>query len=634
MPFVEQIKEKIYKKNSEITGRPKDPESLNPQITPIKKSDYTKWQNPPQFGLAAKTKKYIKIFLIFSVLAIVAYYGINMYLEHISFSVDKINLILNGPENLTSGAMALWQVTITNTNRGPLEDVELVFKFPEGSYVQGTGLIKEQKGNEAKLSLYTINSKETVKKEFKARIVAPANSLRVAEATIYFKPKGVTREIKKTSKFTTTIGNFPVIITVEAPNESFPNKEIFYKINYFNSSSNSFSDMRIKIQYPNGFDPRELWPEPSEGNNIWKINNLSPAQEGQIKIHGILKGEENERKTIMVLIEGQNEENQYVTFTKEIASTNIISSPLALEVKVQGKENASVNVGEVVRYDIKFQNNFDVALQDLYIHAKLDGSMFDLSSLKTNGDFKIDTISWSAREIPELKSLKPGASGWASFEIKLKNQFTILSFNDKNFSVKVSVSIETKVVPPLLAGKEIKQSVDVISKINTKLELRATAFYRENSSSIQNFGPIPPRVGQTTTFTLHWQIINVSNDVEDLVVTSSLPTGVEWTGVFNANFKKEGLTFDPATKRITWNVGKVPARTGIANGLPVYEAVFQVAINPGPHQIHQNVALLDKSFAKAKDSFTGTNIEVSAPPKSVASLDDISIKGESRTVKP
>ncbi|MEO0084385.1 MAG: hypothetical protein ABIJ94_01485 [candidate division WOR-3 bacterium] len=634
MTFIEETEKELYRKQGQHR-LPEKEDPFNPKNIDIKKIDYQAWQSEAQFGLRQKTKKIIKIFIALIILGSVAFYGINKYLEYISFSIDKIDLVINGTDTLTSGAQASWQVSVTNRNKSALEDVELIFDFPEGSYVQDSGLLGAKKSAQAKVNLYDIAPNQTVQKEFTARIVAPENSSRSAQATITFKPKGISKEVKKSVKFTTTIKNFPVILTIDAPNETFSNKEIFYKINYINSSQERFNNLRIKVQYPDGFSPNEYDPQPSQEKNIWQIKALDPYQEGQIKIKGILSGNEGDRKSLMVLIEGLEDEN-FVVFTKETAQTNIISSPLALEVKVLGRDNPSVNAGQKLRYDIGFRNNLNTTLQNLYLTAKLEGTMFKFTTLKTIGYFDVNTntITWGPREIPALKNLNPKDTGLASFEIELKNIFPILSYNDKNFFVKVSFNIGTKSVPPLLGVKEINQSTDVITKINTNLILQAKAFYRENFSSIINYGPIPPRVGQTTSFTLHWQIINVSNDVEDLVVSATLPTGVQWTNNYYANFKKDGLVFDETTKKITWNVGKVPATTGLANGLPVYEAVFQVAITPGPHQLNQTVPLLDESIATAKDSYTGSPLEVSAERKSTGSLDDLTLKSGDRMVQP
>ncbi len=636
MSYIEEKEKQLYKKDSQTQMDFTQEDALNPKNIDIKKTSYRGWQNPSSFGLSKKTKKIIYFVVGFFVLATFALLGLNKYLEYTSWSIDKIEMTLDGPANLTSGSYARWILVITNRNTSALEDVELFFDYPEGSYIATEGFIKEQKATQLRINLGDIFPGKSIQKDFNARIVAPENSLRSATATINFKPKGISKEIKKSVKFTTSISNFPIILKIEAPRQIFSNKEIFYKINYINSSENAFNNLRIKVQYPPGFIYSESDPLPSEEKNIWQIDKLGPTQEGQIKIKGIITGQENDFKTILAMIEGLEGE-EYVIYTKQTSQTEIISSPLALKIKVNGEDNPSVYAGQELQYNIIFENNFDAPLQDLYLSAKLDGTMFNLSTLRTNGYFDVytNTITWGPREIPQLKVLNPKESGSASFKINLKNFFPILNpYKDKEFFVKVSFNIGTRSVPQLIGLKEINYSTDVINKINTQVFLRVQAFYRENFTSIQNFGPIPPQVGQTTTFTLHWQIINVSNDIDDVVISATLPTGVVWTNNYYANFSKEGITYDESLKRVTWKVGKVPATTGIANGLPVYQAVFQVAITPGPHQINKPVDLLDKTTLTAKDTFTGINIEVSGLKQSTSTLEDQNIDSRQGLVKP
>ena len=52
------------------------------------------------------------------------------------------------------------------------------------------------------------------------------------------------------------------------------------------NASKPASSMLVKIDYPTGFQFTSSKPEPSFGNNIWNLGDLSPGAENNILING------------------------------------------------------------------------------------------------------------------------------------------------------------------------------------------------------------------------------------------------------------------------------------------------------------------------------------------------------------
>ena len=95
-----------------------------------------------------------------------------------------------------------------------------------------------------------------------------------------------------------------------------------------------------------------------------------------------------------------------------------------------------------------------------------------------------------------------------------------------------------------------------------------------NDKQIGNSGPMPPTVGSSTTYTFHWSVTNIANDLEDISVESSLPSGIKWTGQIYPS--DANITYSERTNQIVWNVGSVAAGSGIIS--PAKEVAFQVVI--------------------------------------------------------
>jgi hypothetical protein len=183
--------------------------------------------------------------------------------------------------------------------------------------------------------------------------------------------------------------------------------------------------------------------------------------------------------------------------------------------------------------------------------------------------------------------------------------------------------LETLNVPPQFNLERLKIGAILDSKVNSRVVLATKGYYHETTSNIDNFGPIPPRVNQETAYTIHWQITNTSNDLENVRVTAILPQGIAWKNVYTTLNKDTTIEYNDRTKQIVWNVGKLPAGTGFL--IPAYELVFQIALRPSIIQVGTLPVLIDESSLDGRDTFTGENLESFSPAISTELRDDPSI---------
>jgi hypothetical protein len=119
---------------------------------------------------------------------------------------------------------------------------------------------------------------------------------------------------------------------------------------------------------------------------------------------------------------------------------------------------------------------------------------------------------------------------------------------------------------------------------------------------LPNTGPIPPIVGQTTTFTIHWDVTNSSNDVDDIKVEAVLPSYVEWVNKYKP--ASAILHYDILTRKLTWDIGKLSSGTGILS--PAKNIIFQLALTPSATQLNQVVELLKATTISGVDVYTST----------------------------
>jgi len=131
-------------------------------------------------------------------------------------------------------------------------------------------------------------------------------------------------------------------------------------------------------------------------------------------------------------------------------------------------------------------------------------------------------------------------------------------------------------------------------------------------------GPLPPKIGEETVFTVHWQIANPGNDMNSVEVRALLPPGVMWKNIVSVGLGQSEPAFNPNSSEVKWNIGVLPQGTGALT--PKYEASFQVSVKPSvAGQIP--VIAKDGSFS-GMDSFTKEQIILKAPDLTADGLVD------------
>jgi len=564
------------------------------------------------------SKKYFRIALVVGIIIILIITALVFIRNWFSFSKEKIELEINAPAEVASGEEIEITINCQNNNRVSIKDAKLIIDYPQGAYsIEGDEL------NQEVVEMGDILSKEEKFKNFKIRLASEKGSIKFLSVRLNYQPENINSRFENSASFKISINSVLVGLYLTVPQKAVSGEEISYILDYINSSDEDFSNLKIELDYPSGFSFKSAEPEPisaialsdqgevAEKNNVWQLDELKKNERGTIRVSGILEGLEGENKSLGASL-GKTENSNFLKYSQTSAATQISAAPLQLSLFLDGEqESRNVNSNEKLNYKVEFKNNTDIALSQLILKVYLKGEMFNFKSLalKEKGFFDSlnNVITWSAAGVPSLALLPPGETGQVEFSLSLEKNFPIISFDDKNFQVSAQAELETLNVPPQFNLEKLKIEKVLKSKVNSEIVFQTKAYYNETSSSISNFGPVPPRVNQVTTYTIHWQITNGSNDLENIKVMAALPQGIEWRNAHSSLKKDDQLQYNERTKQIIWEIAKMPAATGFL--IPAYELVFQIALRPSITQIGTTPILINESKLEARDTFTNETLE-------------------------
>jgi len=631
---LDDIKKTLYKKNVDRSSfrdlkSEYDPENSAPiSNSQTTNQDQDSWK---ENGLEFKKEKRKAIkfgaiafgFIVLLVLILTSFY----FYKASSFSKEKVSVTVSGPNEAKSGQMLTYEVRYKNENRAELKNAKLKITFPESFSPEENPNFKLESPTSGVFDLGIIKSYSDGKVILNGRAHVPKGAFIYLKGEMTYNSSGFgSRQFISKNELGIKIASSALELEITAPQIVSAGDEINYLITYRNLGSDSFDSVKIKADFPDGFIYSNSEPKSLEGNNIWYIGQVLVGQSGKLIINGKLDGEKDQIKPIKVYI-GSTKGEMFISYNEEDASSKIVASPLVISQTVNGQSSLSANAGDTLLFEINYKNTGNVGMRDVIITENIDSPVLDYASLqigKGGFDESTKTITWKSQDYGNLKSLNPGQSGNIKFSIKVKSVIPVNGANDKNYVISSVSKIDSPDVPTPVHSNKIIAGNKMDIKLNSKLILDTLGYY--NDFSIPNSGPIPPKVNQETTFTIHWKITNVSNDISNVKVESALPTGVFFTGKTSPDNEK--FEYSERTNTISWIVGNVSSGAGVIS--PKKEISFQIKVKPSSDQIGDEIVILKESKITARDNFTGNELTDLAREKTINLPEDSGLKGQYR----
>jgi hypothetical protein len=611
---LENLKSKLFSKNYQNKTEHRDIFSR-----PSKNEIADSWEIKEKAETDSKGKFFMKTsrfknFFIFSIVFFILTLGYAAYVFFAggnTVSNNNIDISVLG-NNFTAGGEELPLIVgIVNRNNTALDLVDLVLEYPKGS---ATDLSSDTE--HYRVSLGTIPAGAVRNENVKLVLFGEQGSVRPIKISIEYRVAGSNAIFVKEKPYEITISSTPINLSVDAPLTISPNQDITLNIKATLNATKAASKILVKVDYPFGFTFVKSTPDPSFNNNVWDLGDIAPGAEHGISITGkmvdVFDGEE---KTFNVSsgLQSSTDKSIISVVFNTIKSIVAIKKPFieaGIFINGVSQREYTIDAKTPVNVEIHYVNNLDTRVDDLQIKAKISGNAFNRKTIMAQQGFydsANDTITWDQSSQGQLREVNPGDSGTVMFSISPLSLFSVSGgiLTDPSFSVEVGISGKQAVEGS--AVNELNNSTSAVIRILSDVGLSAKALYY--SGPFTNTGPIPPKVGQSTTYTIVWNISNTANNISRAKVSSTLPSWVSFMGVVSP--KTENLTFNASTREVIWNIDRVPKGTGITGS--ARSVAFQVSLKPSLSQVNFIPTLISEAVLTGHDDFANVDITIKKP---------------------
>jgi|WetSurMetagenome_2_1015567.scaffolds.fasta_scaffold02797_2 hypothetical protein len=571
--------------------------------------------------------------LIFCLVAIVIGFGAYYYIIYgKGTDATAVNVNIDAPSSVSAGQEFTYTINYNNQEYVALKNAGVSIEYPKNFIFISADPAPDQGNNS--WSLERINSRSSGKIVVKGKIIDQVGSSAITLIRFLYAPENFSSEFKKDSSFTTVIRDVGFDTVFDYSNAALVNQQQDLTMAFDSRNDNFLPDFIIRLVHDNnvqlgdmivdggasGVDSgNQLKVEKIKDNqdDLWLVSGLQNERGLEIKYK--LKNKIADSQNLKITFEESVGGKNYVFLAKDLP-LEVMKSDLNLNLILNGSNNdQAVDFGQKLNYSIAYANKGEGTMKDVMIMAVLDSDFLDWTTLGDNkkGREMGDTITWTKDEIPALANIGVDQEGTIDFSIN------VLPFREsdlgKNFKITAYAQYSVGGSGGTLSSSTLAMSTDnrgntIISAINSDLNFKEEVrYFDENNLPVGN-GPLPPQVGEKTSFKVYWDLTNNLHDLNDVKLETVLPANVNWD---EHNRTSVGtISYDNVNRKVTWQIGRLPITVFRA------DAEFNIGVSPTEDDRNKIIVLLNGSEVVATDAKTGANLERKSLPKTSKLEDD------------
>lgn len=548
-----------------------------------------------------------KIFLgaLFFFLATLAVAVYVLFFSTNIVSTNNIVMDIKGPNQVRSGDELDLETIITNRNKVTLRDVSLTITYPAGTIESG--------GEGKNLPLWRqdlddLTPGQSLTVGSKAVLFGAQNSEQTINLKIEYHIPESNAVFTKEIAYKVQIGSATLDLSFDLPAEINSGKNFEAQLKIVSNAQTLLKQTAVKVEYPTGFVFQSASPDPVAGNNVWFIGDLSPGVSREIKINGSLSGQNEEVKSFKLLAGldrsgGQGELD--VEYGSLFKTVNLKNDFVSVSLRV----NPTLNPGGQLQGIINWENNLVDKVTNGIVELFLSGEAINKKTVTGRDGFYNslnNTIVWDKGEIGNLALINPGEGGSTQFSLSALPLANLPS--GSNQAINLRLVFRGTRINTDETSEEIFSETEKTVKLGSLAQFASRVVY--SVGPFKNIGPLPPKVGEETSYTVTWSIFNPTNQIRNGRVRVELPIYVKWLSNFSP--LDERVIYDNTNREIVWNLGEIEPTGSIDR--PTREVSFQVSFIPSLGQRHQEVDLTKEATFTGVDSVTGEAISFTRTP--------------------
>ncbi|MBU6214832.1 hypothetical protein KGM48_03280 [Patescibacteria group bacterium] len=538
--------------------------------------------------------------------------GIAFFISYVggnTISIDKVTVAVQGPTAIAGGDTVPLSVTVTNTNAVAIQNATIEIDFPNGTRSADNVLTPYPRYIE---NLGTLVSGASVSRSVKAVLFGGAGQALSIPVSVSYAASGSSQTFVKKSTYVTAISSSPLSVSVDTVAEAVPGQPITLTLTVRSNATVPLSNVVLNGAFPFGFTVQSSSLPLT--NSSFLLGTLAPGATRIVSLTGTLTGQTGDERVFHFTIgtaATAQDQALAVAYMAQDAPISIAAPFISTTLTLNGdaSPNPIIAPGSIQSLKVAYTNTLPTNVANATITVTISGTAIDYSTIQTQNGFYNSTnhaIVFSRDTDPSLASLAPGASGYGTIS------FSTLSASalPASPSITLTTSVSGTRIGQSNVPEQVTASVTKVAKVSTFTTVSAASLH--SSGPLGTSGPIPPRVGQMTTYTVQWSVQAHSSAIAGGTMSTILPSYVAYVGPTSGS---GDFSYDSKSRTVTWNIGDLAPSTSMAGA-------FQVSLVPSTSQKGMAPQLTGSASFTGYDRFAGTQITAIADPVTTETKND------------
>lgn len=560
--------------------------------------DLTRLLQNKKSSLTAFLTKTIGVLFVLSVLA---WSGFFLFTRGLFDNEETLSVAIETPDNIRAGEETSFTVRYENAGDVPIAALELKLNLPK-SFHRATSLPEPTQELQWTIGSLTAGSDGAV--TVSGIFLSEVPSTQRIQALFTYKPANFSSDFQVIKSESVEIKESTVQMTMSGPEKALAGDPVEYTLKIQHTGKEPVFNLRMVPNFPADFVIESAIPDLSAEGPFWTIASLEPNKLMDIIIKGSFTSTASGELPMGARIGFMDEENFFEQTKTEIL-TDVLGGAVSFHLIFDGSDkDQTVQAGKILRGSIDFKNPGTEPVEGIVFSLALtankkvpvDWEKADLADGVRSGN----TVRWNKDAKSELAKLEPGKESIIDFTLPLVG--TIGSDKSDNFTIALSMDVAR--VGSIQSTRSIEATPIRIS-INSNVTLSAQARYFTEDGTPMGSGPLPPRVGQTTSYRIVWDLTNSLHDLSNVEVSTILPQDVTWKDVSSKDIG--ALTYNPTTRQVRWQTPKLPSEIQNAS------AWFDVSVTPKKADAGKFMKLTNQTTLEAIDLITKAEVNTSLP---------------------
>jgi len=591
-----------------------------------------------------------------------AWIGFLWFPSGTSFVGTKVKIEIKAPFTIHSGEEVVYKISINNDEQTTLNDPKLTVRLPNGfRYKEASLAGVDENSINSGAQLYTYNLKDiyansTSELDITGYLIGEIGNNPTISARLSYTPTGSAAQYEAAGNFTSEISETLTKLTATYQNQVTQDAPVTIDLTIKNlSETYPLENLKMSFDLPEDFKPTSLQaastnieyqsgvintPEEIdkateltyadldqisaktfEKENYLLLPGLAPTQEVTFRLTGMFEVSESGSRDITINLLAADTTNSFIPQSTEIAQFQVIKGEMLTTLILNGSTTAqTVNFDSPLTFLATIKNKSKSPIGGISIRVVIDSEIVDWKSLddKAEGTTGSNQIIWGEKQVPQLKLMLPEDEIEIPFSLKTLTYAQVKDLNSSKYKVNAFFEVTLTSIDNVEVSKTIDSNT-ILASFNSNAQLTSQARYFDGAGGTIGAGPLPPMVGEKTTYSIQWQVDNTFHELNDLILTANLPDHVTWE--FESTSEAGELTSKDG--KIIWSINRLPI------SVSTIKASFKVSVTPAEGDLNKILSLLGETTLTATDKETGGSLNLTAQPLTTNLLADKNANGKS-----